>query len=180
MIPKLLLNHKKVDLILHRFALQLIENYGNLDNCALLGLQPRGTELSKRVLQKINMLLPNHQAKYGELDITFFRDDVGVKNEIRIPKPTTVNFSTYNMRVILVDDVLYTGRSIRAALDLLMDLGRPATVELMTLIDRRYNRELPISPNYIGATVDSRSTGEKVIVEWINNDNKVWLVSKNN
>lgn len=179
MEPKVILEHLQIELILRRFALSIAENYADIENCALIGLQPRGIELSRRVHQKFCSIFPEKQLKYGELDSSFWRDDIGHGEQIIVPKPTNIQFNTKNLRIILVDDVLYTGRSVRSAMDALMDTGRPATVELMTLVDRRYQRELPISANYVGITVDSRSTGEKVRVEWNENDNKIWLLSKN-
>lgn len=175
--PRILLTHKRIDLIIHRFALQLAENHGGMKNCAILGMQPRGVELSRRLLKKINILYPNNQLKYGELDNSFFRDDIG-RGDLIMPKPNMIDFSTEGLNIILVDDVLYTGRSIRAGMDALMNYGRPDSVELMVLIDRRYQRELPIAADYTGEVVDSRSTGEHVKVDWSENDNKVWLVSK--
>ncbi len=175
--PRILLNHKRIDLIIRRFALQLAENHGNMENCALLGMQPRGIELSQRLFKKINELYPGNKLKYGELDNSFFRDDIG-RGDLIMPKPNHIDFSTEGLNIILVDDVLYTGRSVRAGMDALMDFGRPDAVELMVLIDRRYQRELPIAADYTGEVVDSRSTGEHVKVDWTEGDNKVWLLSK--
>ncbi|MBS3913752.1 MAG: bifunctional pyr operon transcriptional regulator/uracil phosphoribosyltransferase PyrR [Bacteroidetes bacterium] len=177
MSSRVLLSHKQIDLIIHRFALQIAENHKTLENCAILGLQPRGVELSRRLRDKMQMLFPSQPTKYGELDNSFFRDDIG-RGEIIVPNPNMVDFSTEGLNIILVDDVLFTGRSVRAGIDALINFGRPARVELMVLIDRRYNRELPIAADYTGAVVDSRSTGEHVKVEWLGNDNKVWLLSK--
>jgi pyrimidine operon attenuation protein/uracil phosphoribosyltransferase len=94
-----------------------------------------------------------------------------------MPKKSSINFSTENLNIILIDDVLYTGRSVRASIDALMSFGRPKQVELMVLVDRRFQRELPISPNYVGVVVDSRSTGEHVKVEWTDEVQQVWLLS---
>lgn len=177
MEPRILLNHKRIHLILRRLALQLAENHGDMSGCAILGLQPRGVELSRRLRQKINELYPSNKILYGELDNSFFRDDIR-RGEIIVPKRNSVDFSTEGLNIVLVDDVLYTGRSVRAGIDALMNYGRPASVELMVLIDRRYHRELPISADYTGVVVDSRNTGDHVKVEWTENDNKVWLLHK--
>jgi pyrimidine operon attenuation protein/uracil phosphoribosyltransferase len=177
MDPRILLSHKQIDLIIRRFALQIAENHGNMENCAVLGLQPRGVELSRRLRDHIQNLYPSNALQYGELDNSFFRDDIG-RGELIVPSPNKVDFSTEGLRIVLVDDVLFTGRSVRAGIDALMNYGRPASVELMVLIDRRYNRELPIAADYTGAVVDSRSTGEHVKVVWAGDDNKVWLLSK--
>ncbi|MFN5250520.1 MAG: bifunctional pyr operon transcriptional regulator/uracil phosphoribosyltransferase PyrR [Bacteroidota bacterium] len=175
--PRILLSHSQIDLIIRRFALQIAENHGNMDGCALLGMQPRGVELSRRLYEVVKTMYPSCGLRYGELDNSFFRDDIG-RGDLIVPSPNRIDFSTENLHIILVDDVLYTGRSVRAGLDALMNYGRPASVELMVLIDRRYNRELPIAADYSGTVVDSRSTGEHVKVEWMENDNKVWLLSK--
>jgi pyrimidine operon attenuation protein / uracil phosphoribosyltransferase len=175
--PRILLTHKRIELIIRRFALQIAENHGNMEGCALIGLQPRGVQLASRVLSSIDELYPGHKLRYGELDNSFFRDDIG-RGDLIVPSPNKIDFNTENLRIILVDDVLFTGRSVRAGLDALMNYGRPASVQLMVLIDRRFNRELPIAADYTGAIVDSRSTGEHVKVEWKNEDNKVWLLSK--
>jgi len=160
--PKLLINTHKLNLIIKRFALQLIEMHGDFSQSAIIGLQPRGVNLAKKLADFITEIQPENSLKYGELDHTFFRDDIG----------------TENLNIILVDDVLYTGRSVRASIDALMSFGRPKQVELMVLVDRRFQRELPISPNYVGVVVDSRSTGEHVKVEWTDEQQQVWLLSK--
>lgn len=179
MESKVILSHRQIELILRRFALCLAEYHLDFKNCALIGLQPRGVEVSRRVLKKLDELFPGHGMAYGELDSSFYRDDVGHGEQIIIPKPTDIKFSTAGKHIILVDDVLYTGRSVRSALEALMDYGRPASVELMTLVDRSYQRELPINADHVGITVDTRSTGEKVRVEWNENDYKIWLLQKN-
>lgn len=174
--PKLLISHNQLNLIIRRFALQLIENHGDFSQTAIIGLQPRGLLLAQKLVEVINELQAENNLLYGELDHTFFRDDIG-RGEIFMPKKSSINFSTENLKIVLVDDVLYTGRSVRASIDALMSFGRPRCVELMVLVDRRFQRELPISPNYVGAVVDSRSTGEHVIVEWTDNQHQVWLLS---
>lgn len=176
--PRILFDHQRVELIIKRFALGLAEHHTKLDQLALIGMQPRGVELSRRIYQELVRITAKTDIKYGELDITFFRDDIGRSDEIFLPKETRIDFSTENLNIVLIDDVLYTGRSIRAGIDALMSYGRPAAVELMVLIDRRFQRELPISPDYVGATVDSRTTGEYVKVDWKDANNKVWLLSK--
>jgi pyrimidine operon attenuation protein/uracil phosphoribosyltransferase len=125
--------------------------------------------LSDRIIREIRRILPDSQMAYGILDITFYRDDV--RNELRIANETDIPFSIEEKQVILVDDVLYTGRTIRAALDALLDFGRPAKVELCVLIDRRFSRELPIQPDYVGKSIDSIIT-ERVKVGWKENEGK--------
>jgi pyrimidine operon attenuation protein / uracil phosphoribosyltransferase len=106
---------------------------------------------------------------YGRLDITFYRDDI--RKELHVPSQTQIDFSIEGKRVVLIDDVLYTGRTIRAALDALMAFGRPAKVELLVLIDRRYSRELPVQPDYAGRTIDS-IVSQKVKVLWKERDGR--------
>jgi pyrimidine operon attenuation protein/uracil phosphoribosyltransferase len=132
-------------------------------------LQPRGIFLSERIVKEIKESNEVPSVVYGRLDITFYRDDV--RKEIHVPNRTDINFSVEDKHVVLIDDVLYTGRTIRAALDALMDFGRPATVELMVLIDRRYSRQLPIQADYTGRSIDSIIT-QRVKVMWQENDGR--------
>jgi len=174
--PKLLLDQQRIDLIIKRFSAQLFEQGCNPDSLALVGLQPRGVQLAQRIFQELT-LLDHRFHLYGELDHTLYRDDIG-RGEIHLPKPSNIPFSTEGKRIVLIDDVLYTGRSVRSAIDGLMHFGRPAQVELMVLIDRRMERELPISPTYWGLVVDSKSTGEYVKVEWTKESQRVWLLDE--
>src|SRR5687768_15810522 len=131
-------------------------------------MQPRGVYVSDKLMQELQKsLMP--QVSYGKLDITFYRDDV--RKELHVPNKTEINFSIENKKVILVDDVLYTGRTIRAALDALLDFGRPAKVELCVLVDRRFSRELPIQPDYVGKSIDS-IISQKVKVFWHERDGR--------
>jgi pyrimidine operon attenuation protein / uracil phosphoribosyltransferase len=129
----------------------------------LIGIQPRGIRLSDRIVAEVGNELDHKEIQYGKLDITFYRDDI--RKEIHFPNQTDINFSIEGKNVVLIDDVLYTGRTIRAALDALMDFGRPEKVELLVLIDRRYSRQLPIQPDYTGKTIDS-IISQKVKVVW--------------
>lgn len=124
-------------------------------------------------------LCPKAEIIYGKLDITFYRDDFQNKGTIHLPQDTDIDFSIEGRKILLIDDVLYTGRTIRSAMDALVDFGRPALVELMVLIDRRFSREVPIQPDYVGLHVDSVET-QKVKVLWKERDRKdgVVIVSK--
>ena len=148
-----ILDKQQLQLTILRLAHQVMENHLNLNDVVFIGLQPRGVYVSDRIVENIKKLYPNEKINYGVLDITFYRDDV--RNEIRIANKTTIDFSIEGKEVILIDDVLYTGRTIRAALDALIDFGRPKKVELCVLVDRRFNRELPIQPNYYGKSIDA-------------------------
>jgi pyrimidine operon attenuation protein/uracil phosphoribosyltransferase len=166
---KTLLTAQQISLTVKRLAHQVLENHVALQDTVLIGLQPRGIFLSDRIVQEIKQSGEASAVTYGKLDITFYRDDV--RKEIHVPNQTDINFSVEDKQVVLIDDVLYTGRTIRAALDALMDFGRPANVELMVLIDRRYSRQLPIQADYIGRSIDSIIT-QRVKVLWSENDER--------
>lgn len=164
---KSLLNQQQIELTIKRLANQILENNVQLENTALIGIQPRGIFLSDRIVKELSHQIDTFL--YGKLDITFYRDDV--RKELHVPNQTDIRFSIEGKKVILIDDVLYTGRTIRAALDALMDFGRPEKVELMVLIDRRYSRQLPIQADYTGKSIDSIVT-QKVKVLWKQRDEK--------
>lgn len=166
---KTVITEEQINLTIRRLAHQVLENHLELHNTVLIGLQPRGIYLSDRIVKAIAGENDNIKIDYGKLDITFYRDDI--RKELHVANQTKINFSIEDKQVILIDDVLYTGRTIRAALDALMDFGRPAKVELMVLIDRRYSRQLPIQPDYTGKSIDSIIT-QKVKVLWEEKDGK--------
>ncbi|NCX96741.1 MAG: bifunctional pyr operon transcriptional regulator/uracil phosphoribosyltransferase PyrR, partial [Chitinophagia bacterium] len=163
---KTLLNSEKLHITLNRLAHRLVENYFDSGNLVIIGIQPRGVLLSQRIYNIVCNLMPDSKPEYGVLDITFHRDDV--HNHLRLPNITKIETSIENKKVVLIDDVLYTGRTIRSALDALLDFGRPAKVELLTLIDRRFNRELPVQPDYVGMSVDT-ILSQHVVVKWSEN-----------
>ena len=164
---KTLLDKHQLKITLQRLAHQLVENHTDFSQSAIIGLQPRGIWFSNRIAQIVKNIT-GEKISYGKLDITFYRDDVH-SGDIHVPSDTDISFSIENRQVILIDDVLHTGRTIRAAMDALIDFGRPSNVELMTLIDRRYSRELPIQPDYVGQVVDTIIT-QKVKVNWMEKD----------
>ncbi|RQO32385.1 bifunctional pyr operon transcriptional regulator/uracil phosphoribosyltransferase PyrR [Taibaiella sp. KBW10] len=168
---KALYSHQELDITLTRLAHQLIENHLDFSNTVIIGLQPRGVFLSDRIHQKLQFLLPDIQIPYGKLDITFYRDDFNSPGLLHQAQETQLDFSVAGKNVILIDDVLYTGRSIRAGLDALLDFGRPQHIELLVLIDRRFSREVPIQSDYIGMSVDVIDN-QKVRVLWQENDGK--------
>ncbi len=163
---KTILSEPQVALTVKRLAHQILENHLQLKDTVIIGIQPRGVYLSDRIANTLKELLPQQTVNYGILDITFYRDDV--RKELHVANKTDIPFSIENKQVVLVDDVLWTGRTIRAALDALLDFGRPKKVELCVLIDRRFNRELPIQPDYTGRAIDT-IVSQKVKVFWKEN-----------
>jgi pyrimidine operon attenuation protein/uracil phosphoribosyltransferase len=176
---KVLLSSKEVDIILHRLTTQLIEKHVDFSNTVLIGIQPRGVFLANRIKQLLEGFYDIPNIKLGLLDITFFRDDFRRSNKTLEANTTRIDFIIEDKNVIIIDDVLYTGRSISAALTAMQSFGRPKDVELLTLIDRRFSRHLPIQPNYRGRQVDVINE-EKVAVKWVENDGEdtVYLISK--
>ena len=167
-------------LTVQRLCRQVIEDRGHLGETALIGLQPRGVYFARRLRDELAKITGDDRITYGELDITFHRDDFRQRAVTAVPGTTQLDFSLDDRRVLLIDDVLYTGRTIRAGLDALMAFGRPRSVELMVLIDRRFSRELPIQPDYVGRAVDALN-GQRVNVEWLESDgvDRVTLTSEN-
>ena len=160
---KSILTEAQLSITIRRLAHQILENHPALENTVLIGLQPRGVFLSDRIVEEIKKQVPAENLQYGRLDITFYRDDI--RKELHIANQTEIPFTIEDRNVVLIDDVLYTGRSIRAALDALLDFGRPEKVELCILIDRRFSRHFPIQPDYVGKSIDSL-TSQKIRVEW--------------
>jgi len=160
-----LLNKQEIEITIERLCRQLIENHNDFENTVIIGVQPRGTLLSNRVISKLKTLVSETNIQSGNVDISFYRDDLMRRDEPIIPQEMDMDLSVEGKNVVLIDDVLFTGRSIRSAIDALMTFGRPNSVELLTLIDRRYSRHLPIQPNYVGRTIDALES-EKVVVEW--------------
>ena len=158
-----ILNKNQLQLTIERLACQVIENYVDLSSIALIGLQPRGIFLADKIFEQLKKIKPDQNFLYGKLDITFYRDDI--RKELHAPNQTDISFSLEDKNVILIDDVLFTGRTIRAALDAILSYGRPKKVELCVLINRRYSRQLPIQPDYCGKSIDS-IISQKVRVEW--------------
>ncbi|MES2139815.1 MAG: bifunctional pyr operon transcriptional regulator/uracil phosphoribosyltransferase PyrR [Bacteroidota bacterium] len=163
MKPRIILDSKHFEITVTRLCYQLIEVHNDFSETVIIGLQPRGTFLAQRIQKKLSEILKKKDIKCGSLDITFFRDDFRQKE--LIPTATEIEFIIENKNVILVDDVLFTGRTIRAGLDAMLAFGRPKDVELLVLIDRRLSRHLPIQAKYVGKTIDSIAS-EKVKVEW--------------
>ena len=151
-------------LILDRLAHQLIEHH-DFSMTDLVGLQPRGTRLAERLKRRLEELTGGAEVNCGKLDVTFFRDDFRTHEKPLAPNVNDMGFTVEQRHIVLVDDVLFTGRTIRAGMDALLAHGRPQWVALAVLTDRRFSRELPIEPNYIGKHVDSIGD-QHVKVEW--------------
>ncbi len=152
---KIILNESKFHLTLERLAQELIERYGDFSNCCIIGIQEKGVILSERLISIINERKKKLDIRFGKLDITFYRDDFRTRVNPITANTTDIEFMLDGKEVILVDDVLYTGRTIQSALSALQDYGRPAKVQLLVMVDRRFNRHLPIQPDFTGLLVDS-------------------------
>ncbi len=174
-----LLNSLEIDILITRLAYELIENHDEFEDTVLLGLQPRGVFLAERVKEKL-ISLGVRRVLLGYLDITFFRDDVRRKGVELMPNQTKVDFVIEGLNVVLIDDVLYTGRSVRSALDAMLAFGRPKKVELLVLIDRKYSRDLPIEANYLGKSVNTVQS-QRVLVQWKDQNAEqdiIWLLGE--
>jgi pyrimidine operon attenuation protein/uracil phosphoribosyltransferase len=171
MSKKILLNSKEIRLILHRLACQLIENHQNFEDTVLIGLQPRGVFLAERLVQILRQEYNIEKIELGRLDITFYRDDFRRREEPKEASSTNIDFIVEDKHVVFIDDVLFSGRSIRAALTAIQSFGRPEGIELLVLIDRRFSRHLPIQPDYRGRQVDVINE-EKVAVHWEENEGR--------
>ena len=169
MSHKILLTSKEVNIILNRLACQLIEKHLDFSDTILIGLQPRGRFLAERIKQLLEQEYNVKDVPLGFLDITFFRDDFRRSEKPLEANKTQIDFLVENKKIVFIDDVLYTGRSIRAALTAIQSFGRPSEIELLVLIDRRFSRHLPIQPDYRGRQVDAIND-EKVKVTWKDNE----------
>ena len=163
----ILISEQQLPSIIERLSHQILETHPGLQNTVLIGLQPRGVYLSDRIVAALHQELPADQVIYGKLDITFYRDDI--RRELHVATQTDLPFSIEGKTVILIDDVLFTGRTIRAALDALLAFGRPSKVKLCVLVDRKPSRELPIQPDFSGKEMDTL-TPFKVKVKWKENE----------
>ena len=179
MQKKLILDSNLLSITVNRLCQQLIENHGDFSKTAILGMQPRGIHLAEMIHQKLEETT-NKKIDLGYLDTTFFRDDFRRRDSPVTANATKVPFIIEDRDVILIDDVLYTGRTVRAAMDAMIAFGRPRKVELLTLVNRKYSRQLPIEADYIGIDVNTLDT-QKVLVELEalgSKKNKIWLINK--
>ena len=179
MQKRLILDGPNFEITLNRLCEQLIETHGHFENSVILGLQPRGIYVAERIKTRLQELVDN-PIHLGLLDITFYRDDFRRRETPKRANETRIPFIIENKKVVLVDDVLYTGRSVRAALDAMIAFGRPSKVELLVLIDRKFSRQLPIEPDYVGKRVNTMHS-QVVEVDWREQGHKkdrIWLIDK--
>ncbi len=162
---RVILNPERFKLTIDRLCHQLIEEYDDFKDACIIGVQQNGVSMATHLHKRLCKILKRKELEYGKLDITFYRDDFRIRDKPLEASTTEIDFLVENKRVILVDDVLYTGRTIHAALTALQHYGRPRKVELLCLIDRRFNRHLPIYADYSGLTVDALEEAY-VKVEW--------------
>ncbi len=163
--------------IINRLAHQIVEPYDDVASLALVGMQRRGVFLAKMLQERIHHFY-NHKLPLGVLDVTFYRDDFRTKLKMPTVQVTEIPFDLTEKHVVLVDDVLYTGRTIRAAMDALMSFGRPASIKACCLIDRGH-RELPIQADYTGMFVPTYQNEEiQVEVAGLDGINRVMVIQK--
>jgi len=176
---KLILDTDLLNVTINRLCQQLIENHANFDETVILGMQTKGVHLAEMIHEKLEQSL-NKSIDLGHLDTTFYRDDFRRRETPVKANATKVPFIIEDKNVVLIDDVLYTGRSVRAALDAMIAFGRPRKVDLLVLVNRKYSRQLPIEPDYVGSEVNTLAS-QKVLVELMaqgHKKNKIWLINK--
>jgi pyrimidine operon attenuation protein/uracil phosphoribosyltransferase len=168
---RLILDAAKLHIITQRLCHQALENHDDFAQSVVVGLQPRGLLFAQKIHETLQNIV-GKSVNYGVLDTTFHRDDFRRTNKILVPNATTMNIDIENKKVILIDDVLFTGRTVRAGFDALLDFGRPQKVELLVLINRRYARHFPIEPDYCGLMVDTLDT-QRINADFVQNE--IWL-----
>ena len=176
---RLILNQNLIDITIQRLCQELIENHGEFSDTVLLGLQPRGIYLADKISEKLAFILQK-KIPLGYIDATFYRDDFRRRSSPLTPNATRVPFIIENKQVILIDDVISSGRMVRAAMDAMIAFGRPQKVELMILIDRKYTRDYPIMPDYCGVKVNTLES-QYVSVEWVEKGfekDAIWITEK--
>ncbi|MEM4367848.1 MAG: bifunctional pyr operon transcriptional regulator/uracil phosphoribosyltransferase PyrR [Candidatus Anstonellales archaeon] len=174
---KVILKEKEIKKILLDITKKILKKYKNLNKFGIIGIHTNGVFIAKRIAQEIKKL-KNKDVNLGFLDITFYRDDIGYRENIQNPKETEINFDVNNKDILLVDDVIYTGRTIRAAMEQILEIGRPKTISVAVLVDRG-ERELPIYAEFIGKRIKVKPTGRvEILLKEKNNEDKVVVFSK--
>lgn len=167
-------DHRRFALTIERLCQHLIENHGDFEDTCLIGIQTGGVQLGQRIADRL-AALTGKKITFGKLDITFYRDDFRTRSKPLEAHPTEINFLLENKRVILIDDVLYSGRTTVSAMTALLDFGRPRQVELLVMVDRRFKRVVPVQPNYFGLSVDT--IGEEYVeVQWAETEGKDQII----
>ena len=159
---KILLSSEKLSDTVYQLAGQLCKSHVEMNDVLFVGIQQGGVVVGNDIVAEIQKINPAQQVQYGQLDITFYRDDI--RKEILAPDTMNLPFAIENKTVVLIDDVLFTGRTIKAALDVLLDYGRPAKVELCVLVDRKEHRQFPIQADYVGVTVETNKADKVKLV----------------
>lgn len=180
MSERVIIHSRQFELIMRRLCYELIEHHGDFSEAVLIGLQPRGIYVANRLQKELERINPNSEVSCGALDITFYRDDFRRREKPLLPSATNIDFIIEGKKVVLIDDVFYTGRTARSGLDAMLAFGRPSKVELLAFIERRFSAQLPISPDYVGSSVDTIQE-ERVEVQWkeTEGEDKVILYRKN-
>ena len=158
-------------------AEKLLAKHISSENLVLVGIQQGGVVVADKIVEDIRELQPGRTIEYGQLDITFYRDDI--RQKIITPDEMHIPFSIENKIIVLIDDVLFTGRTIKAALDALLDYGRPEKVELCVLVDRKEHRQFPIQADYAGQTIKTGKTDKVKLVRNESGELEVVLISEN-
>ncbi len=180
-VSRLIINKQRFLLTVDRLCYELIENHGNFEDTCLIGIQDRGAILSDFLMERLKKLNKKMLPQYGKLDITFYRDDYRHREKPLKASSTLIEFIVEDKKVILVDDVLYSGRTVHAAMSAIQDFGRAAKIEYLCLVDRRFNRHFPIKSDYTGIIVDTMDESY-VRVEWehIHGQSQILLLSDKN
>ena len=173
---KEILNHKDLQIQIASLANALLKKHPKLEEVVFVGIQQGGVVLADDIVAAIQLLQPDKKVQYGQLDITFYRDDI--RKEILAPDTMHLPFSIENKNVVLIDDVLFTGRTIKAALDVLLDYGRPAKVELCVLVDRKEHRQFPIQADFSAIEMATDKSDKVKLIKDSDNNKHVVLMPK--
>jgi pyrimidine operon attenuation protein / uracil phosphoribosyltransferase len=157
-----ILSEENSQAVILELAQKICANHADMKDVVFVGIQQGGVVIGNDIVSAIQKICPSQKVEYGQLDITFYRDDI--RKEILTPDTMNIPFAIENKTVVLIDDVLFTGRTIKAALDVLLDYGRPAKVELCVLVDRKEHRQFPIQADYVGVTIETNKTDKVKLV----------------